>query len=112
MAKGDYLGAFEQLVLLAVARLGDGGYGMTLRQEIESRTGRGVSIGSVYSTLERLEAKGYLASMDGESTPVRGGRARRYFQIAPEGARALLRSRESVDQMWDGLDLERVARPG
>lgn len=105
MAKGDYLGAFEQLVLLAVARLGEDGYGMTLRTEIRERTGRDASIGSVYSTLERLEAKQLVVSREGDPTPTRGGRARRFFRLAPEGIRALQDSRTHSERMWEGLDL-------
>jgi DNA-binding PadR family transcriptional regulator len=105
MGKSDYLGAFEELVLLAVARLGEDGYGMTLRTEIQERTGRDVSIGSVYSTLERLEAKQLVVSREGDPTPVRGGRARRHFQVAPDGVRALQNSRAASERMWEGLDL-------
>lgn len=105
MAKGDYLGAFEELVLLAVARLGEEGYGMTLRTEIRERTGRDPSIGSVYSTLERLEAKQLVVSREGEPTPTRGGRARRFFQLAPAGVRALRESRTTSQRMWEDLEL-------
>ena len=62
MGKGEYLGEFEQLVMLALLRLGKVGYGMTVRRELEATSGRSVSIGAVYATLDRLEAKGYLSS--------------------------------------------------
>ena len=106
MAKGDYLGEFEQLVLLAVARLGDAGYGMSIRREIEGRAGRPVSIGAVYATLDRLEDKGLLTSGIGEATPVRGGRPKRFFTIERAGEVALLRVRGTMDRMWEGLELD------
>jgi DNA-binding PadR family transcriptional regulator len=105
MTRGAYLGEFEQVVLLAVQRLEGQGYGMSIRREIEERTGRGVSIGAIYATLERLEKKGYLSSWEGESTPVRGGRSRRHFELRPEGGDALLRSRGMLDRMWDGVEI-------
>ena len=105
MSKGTFLGEFEQVVLLAVQRLEGQGYGMSIRREIEQRTGRGVSIGAIYATLERLEKKGFLTSREGESTPVRGGRSRRHFKLRPEGGEALVRSRGMLDQMWDGVEI-------
>lgn len=99
-----HLGEFEQLVLLAVARLEDRGYGVTLRQEIEERAGRRCSLGAVYATLDRLEAKGFVSSWEGEPTAERGGRAKRLFRLEPLGARALRKARETLDRMWDGLD--------
>ena len=113
MSKGDLLGAFEQLVLLAVARLKGEGYGVTLRKEIAARTGRDVSIGSVYSTLDRLESKGLLTSVESAPSPVRGGRARRLFKVEEAGMRALWESRRMIDAMWDGVDPgERVREAG
>jgi len=106
MGKGDYLGEFEQLVLLALVRLGKAGYGMTVRRELEETSGRSVSIGSVYTTLDRLEAKGFLSSEHGEPEPVRGGRAKRTFTMKPEGLVALARSRELMARMWDGISVE------
>ncbi len=106
MSKGDYLGEFEQLVLLALVRLGKEGYGMTVRRELEATSGRSVSIGSVYSTLDRLETKGYLSSEHGNPEPVRGGRARRTFRVKPEGLVALAHSRELLSKMWDGVAID------
>ena len=103
MSKGDYLGEFEQLVLLALMRLGEGAYGMAVRREIEERTGRAVAIGAVYATLDRLEAKGLVTSADGQAAAERGGRARRFFTVSGEGLRALRRSQEALARMWDGL---------
>ena len=104
MPKGDFLGAFEEIVLLAVVRLADNAYGMTIRREIEERAGRAVSIGAVYSTLERLEAKGLVSSRYADGSAARRGRARRYFKLEPEGAKSLGRSNEILANMWSGLE--------
>jgi DNA-binding PadR family transcriptional regulator len=103
VAKGEYLGEFEQLILLALLRLGEGAYGMTVRREIEERAERSVSIGAVYATLERLEAKGYVSSYIGEATAERGGRAKRHFRLESEGEQALRSSLETVRKMARGL---------
>ncbi len=105
MGKRD-LPEFEHFVLLALVRLGKEGYGMTVRRELESTSGRSVTIGSVYATLERLEARGYVASWHGEPDPVRGGRARRNFEPTPEGLVALARAREVMNRMWDGVTVD------
>jgi DNA-binding PadR family transcriptional regulator len=101
--KGDYLGEFEQLVLAALLRLGDNAYGMSVRREIEARTGRQAAIGAVYATLERLETKGYISSSEGDPTPERGGRAKRFFRIKADGERALHESQETMRRMMTGL---------
>ncbi len=105
MPKGDFLGAFEEIVLLAVIHLGEEAYGMTIRQEIEERARRSVSIGAVYATLERLESKGYVSSRYADPAAERRGRARRYFTLEPEGARGLARSRDILAGMWQGVEL-------
>ena len=84
-------------------RLGPNAYGMTVRREIEERTGRTVSIGAVYVTLSRLEAKGYVRSSVGEPTAERGGRAKRFFRIEADGERALHDSQEAIRRMTAGL---------
>ena len=89
MAKGEYLGEFEQLVLLAVLRLDENAYGVPIRQEIENCTGRTAAIGAVYATLDRLEQKGLVASRLADATAERGGRAKRYFHVNAEGKAAL-----------------------
>lgn len=99
----ETLGEFEQVVLLAIVHLGDGAYGTAVRREIEARAGRDVAIGALYTALERLERKGYVSSSMSEPTAQRGGRSRRHFTIAPDGAAALKRSRELLTKMWDGL---------
>ncbi len=104
MPKGDALGGFEQLVLLALAHLGDNAYGVTIRQEIAARTGRDVNIGAVYATLDRLETKGLTRSRTGEPTALRGGRSKRYFELTAEGARALEESVRALESMTRGLN--------
>ena len=103
MAKGDFLGEFEQLVLLALIRLEDEAYGMAVRREIEDRADRDVSIGAVYATLDRLEEKGLVKSRMGEPTDARGGRAKKCFTITGAGAKALERSQQALRQMLVGL---------
>jgi DNA-binding PadR family transcriptional regulator len=99
------LGEFEQVVLLAVARLGDEAYGTTIRREIDRRVGRDVSVGALYATLERLETKGLVRTRDGEPTAQRGGRAKRFYALSAAGVRALREARSVQDRMWEGLDL-------
>jgi PadR family transcriptional regulator, regulatory protein PadR len=106
MAKGEYLGEFEQVVLLALVRLAENAYGMTIRGEIEKRTRRAVTIGAVYATLERLESKGYVSSWLADPTAERGGRAKRFFRLEPAGATAIQRSREILTSMWEGLEID------
>ena len=82
MAKqADLPGAFEQLVMLALVRLGGSAYGMTVRRALEERTGRSVSLGAVYATLDRLEAKGHTASRAAVGTEEREGRAKQFFRV-------------------------------
>jgi DNA-binding PadR family transcriptional regulator len=100
-----YLGEFEQLVLLAVLRLGDEAYAVTIRRAIEEAAARTVSRGALYTTLERLEAKGLLSSRMGEPIADRGGRARRYHKVTAAGLRALRAAREAVSRLAAGLDL-------
>jgi PadR family transcriptional regulator len=103
MPRGDSLGTFEQMVLFALLRLGDEAYGMTVRREIEERTGRTVSIGAVYATLERLEAKKFVSSFAGAPTAERGGRAKRFFRIEAAGERALRASQDAIRKMTAGM---------
>jgi len=95
----DRLGRFEELVLLALVRLRENAYGVTIRREIAERIDRHVSFGAVYTTLERLERKGYVSSRVGEPTPERGGRAKKYFRIEKPGIRALNETREAIASM-------------
>lgn len=100
---GDRLGHFEEIILLALVRLRQNAYGMTVRREVVERTGRGVAIGAVYTTLERLEKKGYVSSWIGDPTAIRGGRAKRYFRIEAPGERALREARQSIAGLLEGL---------
>ncbi|HEY2168170.1 MAG TPA: helix-turn-helix transcriptional regulator [Candidatus Angelobacter sp.] len=103
----DYLGEFEHIVVLALLRLEDQAYGVTVRQEIEFRTKREVSIGAVYATLGRLEAKGYVKSHYGDPTPERGGRSKRFFRVTARGVAAVNRTHRALQSMTEGLDLIR-----
>ncbi len=104
MSKRDHLGELEQIVLLAILRLGDDAYGVPIGSEIEERTGRSVTVGALYRTLDRLEEKGYVTSSFGDPTPERGGRSKRYFKVRPAAIRALRSSRNALAAMWDGLE--------
>ena len=109
MGRDGFLGAFEELVLLAVGRGRGDAYGMTVRREIQERTGRDITIGAVYSTLDRLEGKGLLESRLGHGDPNRSGRARRHFRIRASGVEALSRIREMRSGLWEGVDLAELA---
>lgn len=101
----DYLGEFEHIVLLAVLRLDEQAYGVTIRREIEARAKREVSIGAIYATLDRLEAKGYVRSRVGDPTPERGGRSKRFFRITAQGIFAVNRTHRALRSLTEGLDL-------
>ena len=104
MAGREHLGEFEQIVLLAILRLGDEAYGANVRRDIESRAGRELSISAVYTTLERLQQKGLVRSWIGDPTPQRGGRRRKYFALLPPGTRALKSAYNSFTGMTAGLE--------
>lgn len=104
MPRNETLGEFEQSVLLAIAHLGEGAYGVSIRQEIERRTKREVAVGALYTALERLEQKGFAVSHKSDPRPERGGRSRRHFRLRPAGAAALRQSREFLNRMWAGLE--------
>ncbi len=97
------LGEFEQIVLLALLRLGDDAYGVTVCGEITRRTARDTSLGTVYKTLGRLEAKGFVATRLGEPTPQRGGRRKKLTRITPAGRRALAAALHTLRRMARGL---------
>jgi DNA-binding PadR family transcriptional regulator len=103
-----FLGEFEQIVLLAILHLGDDAYGATVRQEIEARAGRRVSIGAAYATLDRLAEKGYLRAR--EESGAERGRVRRYFAVTSAGLGALEEARDLQRRMWAGIELRRAAR--
>jgi len=104
LANRKYLGEFEEVVLLAILHLPRNAYGMKIRTEIEERTNRKPSLGAIYTTLERLEEKGYVSSWVGEPTPERGGRAKKFFRIEGAGQRALQQSQELSERMAAGLN--------
>jgi DNA-binding PadR family transcriptional regulator len=103
---GIVLGDFEQLVLLALVRQGRGAYGVSICQDIAERTGRDISLGAVYKTLERLEDKGLVASRIGEPTPERGGRRKKHYRPLAAGVRALKQSMGALRSMIAGLGSE------
>ncbi len=100
----DLLGTFEQIVLLAVLGLADEAYGRPVLAEVQAalQRDRAVSAGAVYATLDRLEAKGLLASRLEDGTPTRGGRARRYYRLTASGISALNDARSTLETMWKG----------
>jgi DNA-binding PadR family transcriptional regulator len=106
LMRGEYnLGEFEQVVLLAILRLSDNAYGVSIRQEISVNTRRNPTAGAIYTTLDRLESKGLVRSSMGGATPERGGRAKRYFKVTSTGARALKRARDDYERLASGLTL-------
>lgn len=97
------MGEFELMVMLALIRLGEEAYGVPISLEIERQCGREVALGSVYSTLERLEKKGLVVSMLGRPTPERGGKAKRFFHATPKGMHEVQKMREALTKLWKGL---------
>jgi DNA-binding PadR family transcriptional regulator len=102
-----YLGEFEQLILLAILRLGDHAYGVTIRAELMERARRVITPGALYTALDRLETKGLLSSRMGDPTPQRGGRAKRYVTVSAAGIEALTRALRAYERLLDGLDVLR-----
>ena len=100
--KGDYLGAFEELVLLAVAGVGTDAYGITVQERVERDAGRTVSLGAVYAALDRLEEKKFVASWLGDTSAFRGGRRKRHFSITTTGHTALREMRRIRGRRWRG----------
>src|SRR5436190_14488608 len=103
MSNPNYLGEFELLVMLAVIRLGEGAYGVPISREIEQQTGRDVAFGTVYSTLERLQEKGFVCSVLGDATRERGGRAKRYFRVTTAGLRTVRETKQGLIRLWRGV---------
>ena len=100
----DHLGRFEHFLLLAVIRLGDEAYGMTIRRELARHTGREVAVGAIYTALARLERRGFVHSRLGDPTPERGGRAKRYYRVLPAGRRALAKAEEALVGLSNTLE--------
>ncbi len=104
MSKPSFLGEFEQMILLAVLRLGNDAPGMAIREEIVSQAQRRVSRGAMYTTLERLLTKGYVTWTLGDPTVERGGRAKRQFTVTPQGREALRLSGRALFNLWTGQE--------
>jgi PadR family transcriptional regulator, regulatory protein PadR len=105
--KGERIGEFEELVLLAVWALGEPVYGVPIQQYIEKATGRAVSMGAVYAGLERIEGKGLVRSEAGEVTRERGGKRKRLFTITPTGRRTLQELRSVRERLWRAIEAGR-----
>lgn len=103
MGRHAKLGGLEQMVLLAVWRLDGGAYGLTVRDELEARTGRQHAVSTIYLTLSRLVDKGLLGDRMAEPEPEPGGRAKRFFHLLDAGREALMREREAMESLWQGL---------
>jgi PadR family transcriptional regulator PadR len=103
MREHSYLGEFELILLLTILRLGDDAYGVPLSRELSQLRDRDVSIGSVYAALDRLELKGLITSSLGESSPERGGRAKRYFRVTAEGLLSVQETRRVLTKLWKVL---------
>jgi DNA-binding PadR family transcriptional regulator len=112
MTAQEALGGFQQLVLLAVLRLGDEAYGAEVQREIEETAGREVAISTIYVTLERLRKRGLVSSWLGEPTSVRGGKAKRFYRLTDEGMRSLHATRRQLERMWRGLQTDPRATSG
>ncbi|MDX2247402.1 MAG: PadR family transcriptional regulator [Bacteroidia bacterium] len=99
----NYLGQFEELVLLTVATLGEEAYGVAIKDLLESHTGNSASIGALHAALDRMERKGFLVSTTGGSTAARGGRRKRYFSVTNLGKEALREARNMRESLWKNL---------
>lgn len=95
-----YIGEFEELVLLTIASLGEDAYGVSIKEDIETRTNRSISIGALHSTITRLEEKDYVKSWLGEPSQERGGRRKRYFELTMQGKEALHAIKALRDELW------------
>ena len=104
MGRFKSLGELEHLLMLSVMRLDGDAYGVSIRREVEERTGRSVSPGSIYPTMDRLEEQGLVESELSDPIDERGGRSRRYFRLTPEGHAILRHARRMYDAMWEGFE--------
>jgi PadR family transcriptional regulator len=106
----DVLGSFEQAVLLAIIRLGREAYGRAILKDVQARLERDIAAGAVHATLDRLEHKELVSSKLGAGTPIRDGRARRYYTVSAAGVRALHDARETLEHVWRGVTWPLKAR--
>ena len=97
------LGEFEEIVILTIGVLNNEAYSVSIKEEIESRLSRSVSMGALHTALKRLEDKGYLKSYAGEGTEERAGRPKRYFEITALGKKAMLYAKETRDELWGAI---------
>lgn len=104
MTDRAFLGEFEQMVLAAVLRLGDEAYGAAILTEIEANTGRHVSSGALYVTLDRLEQKRLIKTSLGDASPERGGRRKRYVRVTRKGLQAVSEVRDALLSLWSGIE--------
>ncbi len=102
MTKRDYLSEFEQLVLLSTIRLGEDASGASIRVDLEQTAGRPVAVATIYVALTRLEKRGFVRSWMSDPTPVRGGKAKKFYAMLPPGVEALRESRAVLERMWEG----------
>jgi DNA-binding PadR family transcriptional regulator len=107
----DYLTDFELMILLSILRVGDEAYGVPVAREIEKTGGRSVVLGAVYAALDRLETNGLVSSTLGDSTPARGGRAKRFFSVTPAGLKAVKQTRRALTRLWAGIAQLEGGRP-
>ena len=98
------------MILLAILRIGDEAYGVPIAREIESTGGRTVLLGAVYAALDRLEANGMVASVVGDPTPARGGRAKRFFRVTADGVKAVRQTQRALTRLWTGVPQLRGGR--
>jgi len=101
-----YLGEFEELVLLTIATLGQEAYGVAVKEELQQRANRRISIGALHATISRLEDKGFLTSYLGGATAERGGRRKRYFELTPAAVEALTAMKSLRDELWQSAQIK------
>jgi PadR family transcriptional regulator, regulatory protein PadR len=101
----DLMGTFELSVLLAILRLGDCAYGRAVLHQVQELLSKSVAAGAVYTTLDRLEQRGFVDSKLAAGTAIRGGRARRYYAPTAQGVRALVEAKQTLTKMWQGVKL-------
>lgn len=101
--KGKYIGEFEEIVLLVICILLEEAYGVAIKDEIENRLGRKVSMGAMHATLVRMEKKGYIESAFGEATQKRGGKRKRIFKVTTIGQEALQKTKHTREALWDAI---------
>jgi len=103
--KQTYLGEFEHCVLLSIIQLSENAYGVTIRQYLKKSIERDVTLGALYSTIERLENKGLITSWKGESKPERGGKAKRMVKVTAQGLQSVKEAKQQFELMWNNIQL-------